>query len=184
MARALLGKDFEPISARNMTELADGMVSKLLENGRMATQNDNSELRFQLRHAMIPVPAVADAVSDFYKGKIVNLIISTGAGASYDFYGRTVVRHMSNHMTGNPAFTAQNMPGASGFRAGNHLYNVAPKDGTVIGSFNSAIAFYQAMNQPGIQFKAENFSWIGSIPQDTAVVAVWHTTGVKSVVEL
>lgn len=131
--------------------------------------------------AMIPVPAVADAVSDFYKGKIVNLIISTGAGASYDFYGRTVVRHMSNHMTGNPAFTAQNMPGASGFRAGNHLYNVAPKDGTVIGSFNSAIAFYQAMNQPGIQFKAENFSWIGSIPQDTAVVAVWHTTGVKSV---
>ena len=125
--------------------------------------------------------ALADAASDFYKGKIVNLIISTGPGASYDFYGRTVVRHMSSHMPGNPAFTAQNMPGASGFRAGNHLYSVAPKDGTVIGSFNSAVAFYQAMNQPGIQFQAENFSWIGSIPQDSAVVAVWHSTGVKSV---
>jgi len=134
-----------------------------------------------LAMVLLPGMAVADAVSDFYKGKIVNVIISTGPGASYDFYGRTVARHMPSHMPGNPAFTAQNMPGASGFRAGNHLYTVAPKDGTVIGSFNSAIAFYQAMNQPGIQFKAENFSWIGSIPQDTAVVAVWHTTGVKSI---
>jgi tripartite-type tricarboxylate transporter receptor subunit TctC len=129
----------------------------------------------------MPRSAAADAVTDFYKGKVIQLIIATGAGASYDFYGRTVARHMTNHMPGNPTFAAQNMPGASGFRAGNHLYAVAPKDGTVIGSFNSAIAFYQAMNQPGIQFKAENFSWIGSIPQDTAVVAVWHTTGVKSV---
>ena len=135
--------------------------------------------------AMIPGSgsAFADAASDFYKGKVINLIISTGAGASYDFYGRTVARHMGHHMPGNPSFTAQNMPGASGFRAGNHLYTIAPKDGTVIGSFNAAIAFYQAMNQPGIQFKAENFSWIGSIPQDIGVVAVWHTAGVSSIEE-
>ncbi len=131
--------------------------------------------------ATMPSAAAADAAADFYKGKVIQLIIATGAGASYDFYGRTVARHMSNHMPGNPTFAAQNMPGASGFRAGNHLYNVAPKDGTAIGTFNSAIAFYQAMNQPGIQFKAENFSWIGSIPQDAAVVAVWHTTGVKTI---
>jgi tripartite-type tricarboxylate transporter receptor subunit TctC len=131
--------------------------------------------------AAMPRAATADAVTDFYKGKVIQLIIATGAGASYDFYGRTVARHMTTHMPGNPAFAAQNMPGASGFRAGNHLYAVAPKDGTVIATFNSAVAFYQAMNQPGIQFKAENFSWIGSIPQDSAVVVVWHTTGVKSV---
>lgn len=128
-------------------------------------------------------PAFADAAADFYSGKVIQLIIATGAGASYDFYGRTVARHMTAQMPGQPAIAVQNMPGASGFRAANHLYNVAPKDGSVIGSFNSAIAFYQAMNQPGIQFKAENFGWVGSVPQDTAVVAVWHTTGVKSVAD-
>lgn len=129
----------------------------------------------------LPGAAMADAVEDFYKDKVIQLIIATGAGANYDFFGRTVARHISTYIPGNPTVTAQNMPGASGFRAGNHLYNVAAKDGLVIGTFNSAIAFYQATNQPGIQFKAENFSWIGSIPQDTAVVAVWHTTGVKSI---
>ena len=123
----------------------------------------------------------ADAVEDFYRGKVMQLIISTGAGANYDFFGRVVAKHMTNHLPGNPAIAAQNMPGASGFRAGNHLYTVAAKDGTVIGCFNSAIAFYQAMNQPGIQFKAENYSWIGAIPQDTAVVVVWHTSGVKTI---
>lgn len=125
--------------------------------------------------------AWADPVEDFYKGKNVSLIIATGPGAAYDFYGRAVARHLGQFIPGHPTLVAQNMAGASGFRAGNHLYTVAPKDGTVIATFNNAVAFYQVMGQPGIQYKAENFSWIGSVPQDTALVAVWHTTGVKTI---
>jgi tripartite-type tricarboxylate transporter receptor subunit TctC len=133
--------------------------------------------------SMILVPAVAsaDPVADFYKGKVIHLLIATGIGDSYDFYGRIIARHISKYISGSPTVTPENLPGASGFRAANHLYNVAPKDGTAIATFNNAIAFYQALGQPGIQFKAEEFSWIGAIPQDTAVVAVWHTTGVKTI---
>lgn len=139
-------------------------------------------------HAGLLVPMLlssstvwADPVADFYKGKVVQLIIATGPGASYDFYGRVVARHFGKFIPGNPTVTPQNMAGASGFRAGNHLYSVAPKDGTVLATFNNAVAFYQAMGQPGIQYKAENFSWVGSVPQDTALVAVWHTTGVRTI---
>lgn len=131
--------------------------------------------------ALIPASAFADAVTDFYEGRVVQLIIATGPGAAYDFYGRAVARHLSNHIPGNPTVTPQNMPGASGFRAANHLYTIAPKDGTVLATFNNAVAFYQAMGQPGIQYKAENFSWIGAVPQDTPLIAVWHTAGVKSI---
>jgi len=132
--------------------------------------------------AAIPPRAVsADSVSDFYQGRNVQLIIATGPGASYDFFGRLVARHMAQYVPGNPVITPQNMPGASGFRAANHLYTVAAKDGTTLATFNNAIAFYQAMGQPGIQYRAENFSWIGSIPQDTPLVAVWHTTGVRTI---
>jgi tripartite-type tricarboxylate transporter receptor subunit TctC len=130
---------------------------------------------------LVPGIVAADPVADFYKGKTVSLIIATGPGAAYDFYGRVVARHIGQFIPGNPTITPQNMAGASGFRAGNHLYSVAPKDGTVIATFNNAVAFYQAMGQPGIQYKAENFSWIGSVPQDTALVAVWHTTGVRTI---
>jgi tripartite-type tricarboxylate transporter receptor subunit TctC len=125
--------------------------------------------------------ADADGVADFYKGKNVQLIIATGTGASYDFFGRLVARHMPRYVPGNPTMVPQNMPGASGFRAANQLYAVSPKDGTVLATFNNAIAFYQAMRQPGIQYKAEELTWIGGIPQDTPLVAVWHTTGVRTI---
>ena len=118
---------------------------------------------------------------DFYKGKSIQLIIATGPGAAYDFFGRLVARHIGRFIPGEPTVTAQNMPGASGFRAANYLFNVAAKDGTVLGTFNNAIAFYQAVEQPGIQYRAEEFSWIGSVPQDTPLVAVRSSTGVKTI---
>ena len=121
------------------------------------------------------------AAEDFYKGKTVQLIIATGPGAAYDFFGRLVARHIGRFIPGEPVVTAQNMPGASGFRAANHLFSIAAKDGTVLGTFNNAIAFYQAIEQPGIQYRAEQFSWIGGVPQDTPLVAVWSATGVKTI---
>jgi tripartite-type tricarboxylate transporter receptor subunit TctC len=130
---------------------------------------------------LAPVGASADSVEDFYKGRNIQLIIATGPGAQYDFMGRAVARHFGKYIPGNPTVTPQNMAGASGFRAANHLYTVAPKDGTVIGTFNNAIAFYQAMRQPGIQYKAEDFSWVGAVPQDTPLVSVWSDTGVKTI---
>lgn len=138
-------------------------------------------LVFGLFVAILPVSAYADPVADFYKGKNVQLMIATGPGASYDFFGRLVARHIGQYIPGTPTVTPQNVVGASGFRAANQLYTLSPKDGTVMGTFNNAIAFYEVMGQPGIQYKAEEFSWIGGIPQDTPLVSVWYTTGVKTI---
>ncbi len=38
--------------------------------------------------------AKADAISDFYKGKKVTLIISSSVGGGYNRYARTVARHI------------------------------------------------------------------------------------------
>ncbi len=125
--------------------------------------------------------AAAQDPAAFYAGKTMQVVIATAPGAAYDFYGRALARHIGRHMPGAPSVTPQNMPGASGFRAANHLYAAAPRDGTYIGTFNNAIANYQVMGQLGVQYRAEEFSWIGAIPQDTALVAVWHATGVKTI---
>jgi hypothetical protein len=42
----------------------------------------------------------------------------------------------------------QNMPGAAGIRASNYLYNVAPKDGTVIGMVDQAVYLDQILGRP------------------------------------
>jgi tripartite-type tricarboxylate transporter receptor subunit TctC len=121
------------------------------------------------------------AAQDFFAGKQIRIIVGTGAGGGYDTYARLVARHLGQFIPGNPTFVVENLPGASGIKAVNYLYGVAPKDGTVLATFNNAIPLYQATGQPGITFKSEELSWIGSLTQTATVVAVMQSAGVKTV---
>ena len=80
--------------------------------------------------------AHADAVAEFYKGKQINLLVGYGPGGGYDIYARLLARHLGKFIPGNPSVVVQNMPGAGSLRAVNYLYNIAPKDGTAIGTFS------------------------------------------------
>jgi hypothetical protein len=128
----------------------------------------------------IPTASAEDA-GVFFAGRQVRIIIGTGPGRGYDTYARLAARHLGKHVPGHPTFVVENMPGACGIRAINYLYAAAPNDGTVIATFNNAIPFYQAVGQPGIRFKAEELSWIGSFAQAATVVAVWHAAGVRTI---
>ncbi|MFM1816076.1 MAG: hypothetical protein RLZ98_2771, partial [Pseudomonadota bacterium] len=77
--------------------------------------------------------ASAETAAEFYKGKSVAFIVASGAGGGYDLYARTIARTWPKYLAGNPTIIVQNMPGASGVRAMNYVYNVAAKDGTVVG---------------------------------------------------
>src|SRR5258705_10137900 len=83
--------------------------------------------------------ATAHAQDPFYKGKTISIIIGSNTSGGYDTYGRLLARHMGKHLSGNPSFVVQNMPGAGGLRSANHIYSVAPRDGTAIGIFDQAI---------------------------------------------
>jgi tripartite-type tricarboxylate transporter receptor subunit TctC len=127
------------------------------------------------------VSTAAAAQDSFFAGREVRLIVGTGAGGGYDTYARLVARYLGDHIPGNPSFVVSTMPGASGVKAVNYLYSTAPKDGSVIATFNNAMPVYQAVGQPGIQFKCEELSWLASMSQLVSVVAVWHTAGVKTI---
>lgn len=134
--------------------------------------------------AMIDASAAsAQDVAKFYEGQQLRIIVGTGASGSFYNYGRLVGRFMGNHIPGKPTFIVQAMPGASGIKAVNYLYAVAPKDGTLIGTFNSAMPFYQMMGQTGIQFKSDELSWIGSASRVVSTFIVWHTAGVRNIEE-
>jgi hypothetical protein len=121
------------------------------------------------------------AAEDYFKGKTIRIIAGSEAGGMYDTFGRLVARHLGEHLAGKPTIVVNDMPGASGVRATNYLHEVAPKDGTVLATFNKSMPFYQAMGEGGIRFKAQEFSWIGALSQTNDTVAVWHTTGVKTI---
>lgn len=125
--------------------------------------------------------AAADPVADFYAGKPLNLVISTGAGGGLDANARLVGRHMGKHMPGKPSIIARNMPGAGHIQATNFMYAQAPKDGSYIAAILPSFILYQMIDGRGAQYDSKNFNWLGSSDVDNMNVYVWHTTPVKTV---
>jgi hypothetical protein len=105
----------------------------------------------------------------FFAGKSIQMVVGFDVGGGYDLYARTVARHWSRHIPGNPAFVPQNMPGAGTRTAANWLYNVAPKDGTAVGTIVQSAAVDQALGEPGIRYDAGKFNWIGNPIVDNLV---------------
>jgi tripartite-type tricarboxylate transporter receptor subunit TctC len=125
------------------------------------------------------IPAKADPVADFYKGKQIAWILSAGAGGGYSSYANAFAPFFSAHIPGNPKIVVQNMPGAGGIRAMNHLSAVAPKDGTVIGLVHSSVPFAPLYGIQGASFDPRKMNWIGSMNATTAICVAWHTSGIK-----
>lgn len=126
-------------------------------------------------------PAQADAVADFYTGKRIIFQLPTAPGGSYHAYGLHITRHMGKHVPGNPAFVIQNMPGAGGIVAINYLYNVAPRDGTVIGMINQTIPLTQLLGRDGVKFDVSKMNWIGDVMVSNDVTVAWHETPFKTI---
>ncbi len=128
-------------------------------------------------------PAAAQAGADF-SGKSLNMIIGFGPGGGYDLWGRTVARHIGKHLPGKPNVVPQNMPGAGSFNAANHIYSVAPKDGTVMGIIARDAALGPLTGASGARFDATKISWLGSPTTETNVCIASNTAKVKTFKEL
>lgn len=117
-----------------------------------------------------------------YEGKQVTIVVGNPAGGGYDAYARLLARHIGRHLPGNPVIIVQNMPGAGSLTAAQHLANVAPRDGTVIGSIVPAALF-----QPLIEDKAKfryapgEFEYIGSADSGTRLCLTTKTSGIQTI---
>lgn len=134
------------------------------------------------------VPATAQPAEEFYKGKTVKIIVGFGPGGGYDVYARLLSRHIGKHIPGNPNVVVQNMPGAASLLSTNYLYNVAPKDGTVIGTFARNMVLLGVMkDDPNVQFDPSKFIWLGSassMQSDAVMLFVRKDAGFSSVTDL
>jgi tripartite-type tricarboxylate transporter receptor subunit TctC len=133
--------------------------------------------------------AHADDVADFYRGKTIELAIAGAAAGGYDVAARTLANHMSRHLPGNPVIIVRNMPGAAGLIVTNYLYNVAKRDGTVIGMPTSNVPIEPRLkllspDGSNVKFNLSYFAWIGTPLQEPQVTWVWHTAPAASVDDL
>ncbi len=135
-----------------------------------------------LAAAVAAAPAAAD---DFYAGKSITLLIGFSAGGGYDLYGRTLAHTLGAHIPGQPQIIVQNMPGAGSLKLVNYLYNVAARDGTVIGGFAPGVVAEPLLGHAeGAQFAATKFGWLGSMSQEVSVCALMASTGIATVADM
>jgi len=128
-------------------------------------------------------PAAADPVADFFRERQVSWIVSYGPGGSYGLYAQLAARHLPRHMPGKPTIVVQFMPGAGGITATNHLYNLAPKDGSVIATVTKDLALEQALRPKEVRYDARQFGWVGTFAEYIAVFAVWTDSGIRTIAD-
>jgi tripartite-type tricarboxylate transporter receptor subunit TctC len=108
-------------------------------------------------------------------GKTVRMVIGSAPGGTYDLLGRAVARHIGRHLPGQPTVVLQNMPGAGGLAATNYVFNVAPRDGTVIAISNKGVAGAAIAGVPEARFDATRISWLGTPLTETSVCFAYNS---------
>ena len=122
-----------------------------------------------------------EANDDFFKGKTITIINSTGNGGSYFNLAQSISRYMPKYIPGAPSMVVNSMPGAGNVLATNFMYNTAPRDGTHIATINNSIPLHQALNGRGVKYDATKFHWLGSTGTYNSVAYVWSASGVTKI---
>ena len=129
-------------------------------------------------------PARGAQPAAFFAGKTISILIGFGPGGANDVWGRTIAKHLGNHIPGQPRIIVQNAPGAGGLKLMNQLYNLSPPDGTVIGLINRGLPFEPLLGGEGVQFDPLKMNWIGSPDRDTTVCVARKDAPIKDMRDL
>jgi tripartite-type tricarboxylate transporter receptor subunit TctC len=118
------------------------------------------------------MPAAKSVAAPYYEGKVIALVVPSAPGGGYDRMARLVARYLPEHIPGNPSMVVQNMPGAGGIIAANHLYRVAKPNGFTIGEMQKPLVFSQLAKLKGVRYDVTKFRWIGSSSVESTVFAI------------
>lgn len=109
--------------------------------------------------AAIGQPASAQT-ADFFAGKTLRVIVGLEAGGTVDTFARTFSGYLRKHIPGNPTIIVQNMPGAGGKTATNHVFERAAPDGLTM-LYGPWDPLAQALADQGLRARYEKFEFLG-----------------------
>jgi tripartite-type tricarboxylate transporter receptor subunit TctC len=144
-----------------------------------------SRLTLALTIVLAAAPgAAAQSVQDFYRGKQIRMIIGHPVGNDYDLAARFLAKYLPRHIPGQPGIIPQNMAQAASIVAANYLYNQAPRDGTVFGSFSRNVPSQALMGQANVEADPRKYNWLGGTSLPGRVCAATDIAPVKTAADL
>jgi tripartite-type tricarboxylate transporter receptor subunit TctC len=128
-----------------------------------------------------PARALAQGAKSFYDGKTIQLIVSSGTGATTDITARLVGRYLGRYIPGNPNIVAHNMSGGGGLVAANYIYNVSKPDGLTILAVSRANYMEQMIDRPEVKADFRKLAWLGSFNKTPMMMACRSDTPFKNI---
>lgn len=125
----------------------------------------------------------ADAVADFYKNKTVSIYVGVAAGGLYSTFAQTLARFMGKHIPGNPKVIVEHQLGAGGVIALNNVYNVLPKDGTVLITPLSQTAKRVVLGDAAVKYDPKKWHWLGGWGEAVVTCTVLSTAPAQTISE-
>ena len=92
-----------------------------------------------------------------FRGNTIRFIVGYSPGGVFDAYTRLIARHYGKHVPGDPTVLVDNMPGAGGVLAANHIYNRAKPDGLTIGAWATPLILQHIMGNDAVKFDGRKF---------------------------
>jgi hypothetical protein len=130
--------------------------------------------------AMTIASSVGARADDFYHGKTLTIVVGFTPGGGFDVNARVLSKYIGRHIPGNPTVVVQNMSGAASLTSVLYLDTTAPKDGTVIDTFNFGQIGSSKLDPQKVGIDFRNYAWLGSIAVDTTVCYAWHKLGIAT----
>lgn len=128
---------------------------------------------------IVAMTSSASAASDeFYRGKVIRIIVGFSAGGGFDTYARSLSRTMGKYIPGSPTMIVENMTGAGSLIAANYIYKAAKPDGLTIGAFNGNQILGQLIGAQGIDFDARKMHWMGAPTYNHDLCLLNQKTGI------
>ena len=127
---------------------------------------------------------VAAQDEQFYNGKTIKVVVGFTSGGFYDRWSRLLVRHVPKYLRGNPEMVVQNMPGAGGMIAANHIYSVAKPDGLSVAMLSYGLYLDQLVGRKEVQYDARKFNWIGSPEKSEVLMYMRSDAPFKSIEDI
>jgi tripartite-type tricarboxylate transporter receptor subunit TctC len=139
---------------------------------------------FSITVLLLAIQAKVQAQEPFYQGKTIRVVVGFTSGGFYDRWSRLLARYVPKHLPGNPEMVVQNMPGAGGLIAANHVYTVAKPDGLTLGMMSYGMYLDQMVGRQEVQYDVRKFHWIGSPEKSDVLVYMRSDAPYKSIEDI
>ncbi len=112
----------------------------------------------------------AQAQQVTFADKQVRMILGQAAGGGADISARLIASFLGKYLPGNPVILVQNMPGANGIAASNHIAHQVAPDGLTFYGGSASQVVAAAEKNPQAKYDPSKWEFIGAIQNPGTVL--------------